>query len=346
MATIKEIAELAGVSTTTVSYALNRSGSVSESTRRKILRIVEEIGYQPNKTAVSLRTSKTRTIGVVAEDLTVFVTPEIVDGICEYAEQAGYHIILDNLRVFHKVGNSFQALSHYHDEIRQLTDATLHDTVDGILYVGIHCRDVAEIVSSFERPVACIYCYSSSANAYSFFVDDETAAFQATEHLIRLGHRRIAVLTGPVDSLPSQSRLRGYQKAILQNDIVINPHYFQVGDWSQESGYELAKRLFSLRSHPTAVFSLNDYMAFGVLQAAKEASLSVPEDVSVIGFDNQPVSRYCTPALSTLAPPLRELGSGAAASLIDLLEGRAVPRKGKAFACQYVERQSVAKARR
>ncbi len=343
MATIKEIAELAGVSSTAVSYALNNSGALSEKTRRRILDIVNEVGYRPNKAAVSLRTSRTKTIGVVAEDLTVFITPEIVDGICEYTEQAGYHIILDNLRVFPKIGNSFSTIEQYQEEITKLVDTTLRDSVDGIIYVGIHYRDVTEVVSTFGKPVACCYCFAQQRSVVgSFYIDDEAAAFEAAEHLIKLGHQKIGVVAGPVDSIPSQLRLRGYQKALLQYNIPINPFYTQVGDWEEASGYTAAEKMFSYSEKPTAIFAMNDQMGYGVLQKAMEMGLSVPEEISIVGFDDRFVSRYCSPRLSTIAPPLRELGRVTAARLIHSLEGKRGSVPLKFLKCNYIERESVA----
>ncbi len=342
MATIRDIAKKAQVSTATVSYVLNDSAQISEETREKVLKAVRELNYSPNNIAKSLKIKKTNTIGIITEDITVFNSPEIVDGINKYMEEQGYHIILNNLRLFKRLGNNFWNSTKYVKKINEIISVLLSRQIDGIIYIGAHTRDVSDIIKDINIPIVYTYCYSSGELDYSVNYDDQLGAYEATEYLIKLGHKRIGVITGLVDSIPCQERLKGYQKALEENNLIFNPSYIKVGDWEYESGYENAKELLSKKDRTTAIFAMNDLMAGGVIDAAREMGINIPKDLSLIGYDNRECSFFYVPKLTTVGLPLSEMGERSAKILIDLIDKKNTEETSIKIKCSIVERESAA----
>ncbi|WJP99065.1 LacI family DNA-binding transcriptional regulator [Geobacillus stearothermophilus] len=340
MVTLKDIAERAGVSTATVSYVLNNKGNVSEETRQRILNILNELEYKPNQIAKSLKMRKTSTVGVIAEDITVFNAPEIIDGINEYAEEHGFSILLTNLRLYKRVGNNFSDTEKYKPLITNALDSLLSKQVDGIIYIGIHPRDVTGLIRQIDKPLVYTYCFANSG--YSVNYDDELASFEATSYLIEKGHKRIALISGLIDSIPAHKRFNGYHNALMKHQLAFDPLYVKTGDWSYESGYKMAKDLLLQKVPPTAILAMNDLMAGGVLEACRELKVRVPEDVSVIGFDNRECSMYYTPKLTTMDLPLREMGYLSMEKILGLLDnkGQSLELNTK-LKCKLIERESV-----
>ncbi|RCW62420.1 LacI family DNA-binding transcriptional regulator [Halanaerobium sp. ST460_2HS_T2] len=343
MATIKDIAKKAGVSTATVSYVLNDSAQISKETREKVLKIVDEMNYKRNNIAKSLRTNKTNTIGVIVEDMTVFNSPQIIDGINRYVEEHGFHIILSNLRLNKKIGNSFEKAAKYSEEISETIDVLLTRQVDGIIYIGEHPRDVSGIIKNIDKPVVYTYCYSSEENSYSVNYNDKLASYQATNYLINLGHQRIAVISGMINSRPSHERLQGYQQALIDNNLNLDPALIRTGNWEYDTGFKLSKELLKSQNPPTAVFAFNDLMAVGVIDGAQSIGYKVPADLSVIGFDNREFSHFFKPKLTTIDLPLNKMGEKATKKLIDLIKERKIKRNSSKIECKLIERASVKK---
>ncbi|HEX3047640.1 MAG TPA: LacI family DNA-binding transcriptional regulator [Bacillota bacterium] len=345
MPNIKEISRLAGVSTATVSNVLNNSPKVTVETREKVLRVIRETKYRPNSIAKSLKVKRTNTIGVISEDITVFNTPEIINGIDEYTESCGFHIILNNLRLYKRLGNQYRDTNKYQKLIGETVQLLLNRQVEGIIYIGAHSRDMVNIISSLNIPLVYAYCYASDDMHYSVNYDDEGAAYHITKYLIGLGHRRIAVISGLYDSLQSQARFKGYQRALNDYHLLFNPSYLKSGDWEQKSGYCLGKELLSLTERPTAIFAMNDLMAAGVIDAAREAGIKIPQEISLVGFDNRECSSYFIPKLTTMVLPLNEMGKKSAEILIDVIKNKPPDYPGKSLQldCTLLERESVAK---
>jgi len=317
--TIKDIALLAQVSTATVSNVLNgRHDQVGPETRDKVMKIVKDTHYKPNRVAKSLRTSRTHTIGVIVEDITVFNTPPIVNGINLFAERHHYHIILNDLGLHSKIGHRFEEIARFKREIDAELDVMLSLQIDGIIYVGLHPRDVSGIVSRVSKPIVYADCYSRDTGQPSVVYDDRTATFEATRMLIRSGHREIAVISGPADSAATQSRLAGYKEALLEEGIEFQPARVQEGTWEYDSGVALCKQILSCTPRVTAVMAHNDLMAVGAMNAAQEEDLRVPGDLSVVGFDDRDFSQYTSPGLTTVRLPLRQMGYAAAEKLLTL----------------------------
>jgi Transcriptional regulators len=342
MLTIKEIANMANVSTATVSHVLNGTARVSEETRDRVLNVVREANYKPNNIAKSLKIRKTNSIGIITEDITVFNTPAIIDGINEYAEKYNYHIILNNIMLYKKVGNKYKDADKYTGMVSDIVDDLVGKQVEGIIYVGAHCRDVAGLIRNIPVPLVFAYCYSNGGANTSIYYDDEAAAYEITKYLINKNHKKIGIITGLLDSIQCQDRLKGFQRVLYENNILFNPQYLRVGDWEFDKGYIMGKELLGLQDPPTAIFSMNDIMAGGVIEAANELGLNIPRDFSLVGFDNRECSYSYSPRLTTMALPLNEIGKSAAETLIEVLKGNS-PERGKTvkLQCKLIERRSV-----
>jgi LacI family transcriptional regulator len=344
MVRLKDIAEKAGVSTATVSYVLNNKGNVSEETRKKILKILDELEYKPNQIAKSLKTRKTSTVGVIVEDITVFNAPEIIDGINECAEEHGFSILLTNLRLYKRIGNNFSNVDKCKHLITNAVDSLLSKQVDGIIYIGVHTRNVTGLISEIDKPLVYTYCFADSG--YSVNYDDEFASFEATNYLIEMGHRKIALISGLIDSIPAHERFNGYHKALMKHQLILNPSYVKTGDWSYESGYKMAKDLLQQKEPPTAILAMNDLMAGGVLEACRELGIQVPQDLSVIGFDNRECSLYYTPKLTTMDLPLRKMGAKSMEKILRLLNGESETiEMNTKLRCRLIVRESVSSPR-
>lgn len=341
MATIKDIAKKAGVSTATVSYVLNDNAQISKETRKKVLKVVKEMNYKRNNIAKSLRTNKTNTIGVIVEDMTVFNSPQIIDGINKYVENQGMHIVLSNLRLNKKIGNQYNRVKKYSEEIKETIDVLLTRQIDGIIYIGEHPRDVNSIISDVGKPLVYSYCYNSKKESYSVNYNDKKAAYQAVEFLINSGHKKIAVISGMTNSRSSLKRLEGYKKALQDNGLSSESGLIKNGDWEYESGCRLGREIMQKKERPTALFAFNDLMAAGAIDGAESLGFKVPEDLSVMGFDNREFSRFSKPALTTMDLPLTEMGEKAAEILIKLINEEKIEFKDISLECALIKRDSV-----
>ena len=341
MITIKEIARLTKVSTATVSNVLNgKSGAAGEAKAREITDLARNLHYTPNSLARSLQQKKTNTIGIITEDLTVFNTPEIVDGIDAYCEENGYDIILENMRLFKHYNNDFTDTPKHRELLDSMLRNMIAKQVEGIVYVGYHCREIAYLPSSVQVPFVYAYCYPKEGIYPSVMFDDEKAARDVTSLLIAKGHSRIGVICGPSESYHTQARLKGFYAALAEHGIARDDGLVVYGDWERPSGYHLAASL--LDSGVTAIFSFNDLMASGVYERASERGLRIGRDISLFGFDNRDISQGYIPALSTVEPPLHEIGRRSASIILNQIK-RCRPGKKRIYlACTIMERQSTA----
>lgn len=344
MATIKEIAKACGVSVATVSNILNGKPGASESTRELVLETVKKMDYMPNYVAKNLKMRNTRSIGVIAEDMTIFSIPDIIDGITEYCEKVEYQILLTNLRLFKKYNDFYYNRDDYYGSVRQEIKKFMAMQVEGIIYVTAHERIMRCIPENLPIPAVMAYGYTKSGRVPSVVVDDEQGAYEIVQYLIENGHERIGVITGKQDSLHMQARLLGYQKALRDNKLVYDPELVCAGDWTRESGYRETEGL--LDKEVTAIFCMNDLMAGGVYDRADELGLKIPGDLSVAGYDNRELSSYYKPPLTTINLPLHDVGYKAAEVMIGLLEGeKKVCEKEWIYQmpCERLIRQSVKK---
>lgn len=315
MATIKEIARLAHVSTATVSNVLNgKAGAAGPEKSAEIFEIARKLNYTVNVFARRLQRGKSNSIGIITEDLTVFNTPDIVDGIDEFCAEHGYDAILENMRLFKKFGNNFIDTPAHHALLDATLKSLLEKQVEGVIYVGYHCREISYVPQQLSVPLIYAYCYSSNATVPSVLMDDEKAGYDVTCRLIKQGYTNIGVICGPLTSYHTQKRLTGYQEALFDNNILYNAKIVMYGDWERASGYHYAPVL--LDAGVTAVFAFNDLMAGGFADWCRNHNIYPGADIAVFGFDNREVSRFYTPQLSTVALPLQEIGRQAASLVL------------------------------
>ena len=339
MATIKEISEKANVSIATVSKVMNGKGGVNENTRRMILDVARELNYRPNLNARNLKAGRSSTIGIITEDLTVFNAPEIVDGIAATCENAGYHYILGNLRFYKRYGNGPKNIDESNELVLSAVNDMLSKQVDGIIYIGCHSHVVVSLSQHADSKFVCAYCISGDPNIPSVIYDDEKAAYDVTELLLKYGDTRIGMITGPADSSHSSNRTRGHQRALFDYGIPYDPSLTLTGDWERDSGYALGEQL--IKSGVTAIFAQNDLMAMGVLDYCNANQINVGRDIRLIGFDNREMTSVCRPRLSTVEPPLFEIGQTAAKEMLNILSGGTPEQSRIKLDCTIIEREST-----
>ncbi len=298
---IKDIARAAGVSHSTVSRALSDSPLLNQATKARICRLAQEMGYSPDAAARSLVMGRTRTIGVVVTTIADPFAAEVVEGIERTAYAHGYSLIL--------------AASNDEPE-REIAAVEMlrSKRTDAVIVTSSRVGALhQERLRTAGVPVILLNSHSQQQmpNAYSVCVDDAHGGRLATEHLIGLGHRRIAHVTGPAGHSPSADRLAGYRDALTDAGIDYDPAYVVGGTGRLDSGHEAHLSLLALCERPSAVFCYNDMTAIGLLSAAREAGVAVPRDMAVVGFDDIPFAAYAAPPLTTVAQPMFELGERA-----------------------------------
>ncbi|WP_258804529.1 LacI family DNA-binding transcriptional regulator [Pseudarthrobacter sp. NS4] len=293
MPRLEDVADIAGVSHQTVSRVVNNHPNVSKATREKVEAAIAELGYRRNTAARSLVTRRSQTIGVLASELSQYGPANTLLGVEQAARDAGYFVSIAALREVSRDAIA-DAVSHFMDQ-----------AVDGIAVLVPH-SDTLLVLDDMQLSVPVVAVGSLGNNNVSgAMVDQRRGARLAVEHLIGQGHRQIGHVAGPPDWTDGAERAEGWREALSQAGL---PDGLLVeGDWSAGSGYDIGRTLGAQRS-ATAVFVGNDQMALGLLRAFAEAGVRVPDDVSVVGFDDQPESAYFTPPLTTVRQDFEELG--------------------------------------
>ncbi len=340
MANIKEVADACGVSIATVSNIFNGKGRVGDETRERILKIAKEMNYVPNLMAKNLKQRKTKVIGIITEDLTVFNCVGIIDGIHEYLEENNYTFILGNLRLYKKYDNKFyhseQYVSQVHEEFHVMKSAQ----VAGIIYICAHSHEINFLPQLENIPIVLAYGFSKDEKVPSVTYDDEKAAYDATVEMIEKGHTKIGLIMGEKISMHTTARFKGYQRALYDNGILCNPDLIFDGDWSREKGREAADIL--MKKGVTAIFAMNDEMAAGVYDYAHGNNIQIGKDLALVGFDNREICTAFLPALTTMAIPLSDIGRQAAELIINKLEDENFQIDHKNHVkCELIKRDSV-----
>lgn len=317
MVTIKDVARHANVSITTVSRVLNQTEhAVNPETRERVLSVIKELGFYPNAMARGLHQNKTKTIGLIVQDISNPYYPSIVRGVEDAAQELGYTVILANAY------RSRERTTKYLKVFRE-------KRVDGIIFTGGGAvKDAAE-ENFFERNSVATVVIGKSCNAKlpSVQVNNVQASREACEHLIRLGHKQIVTVTGPEDSTTAVDRLEGYRQALIAHEIPYREELILRSNFEFEGGYKAVEKIPEIgKNNATAIFAQNDMMAIGIMKALQEKGFKVPEDVAVVGFDNIPLASFVTPMLSTVAVPIYELGRTAMRIMSDLQSGHEVSR--------------------
>ncbi|MDF2941316.1 MAG: transcriptional regulator, LacI family [Herbinix sp.] len=342
MANIKEIAKACDVSISTVSNVLNNKKSVKAHTRELILETAKRMEYVPNYMAKNLKQKATQTIGIIAEDLTVFNCPEIVDGIHAYLEEMGYSFLLGNLRLYKKYGNKFYITENYKTQVIEEFRMMQAKQVNGIIYIGAHNREIHCIPNDLLIPVVIAYGFASDDNIPSVILNDEKAAYDATNALIEKGHQLIGVIAGEDKSIHTKERLRGFQRALYQHKLLYNPELIYQGNWVRASGYQGTAQLVQMGV--TAIFAMNDNMALGIYDYAYEHGIKIGSELSIIGMDNKEISTVLRPSLTTMALPLNEIGKQAARIIIEICKKQYRDDEHiHKIECNLVERESIGK---
>jgi LacI family transcriptional regulator len=328
--TIYDVARLAGVSTATVSRALNATGKIAPGTREAIDAAVEQLGYQPSAAARSLVTKSTQTIALLLPDITNPFYAELVSGIQERALESGHTMLLCTTEG---------------DPEREEQYLTLlrAKQVDGALVDGLVLPP--DRITHFVRdglPIVCLDRDIDSTSVPLVQVDNQLGAHLATDHLLELGHIRIAHVEGAPELGISHERVAGYLGAYHDLGLEPDAQLRAVGAFTEEGGYEATRQLLD-RSEFTAVFAANDLSALGVIHALVESGRRVPEDVSVVGFDDLRLSRFTTPPLTTVRQPAREIARRATQLLLDLAAGRTVDKLRHLLEPELVVRESTAR---
>lgn len=355
MVTLKEIARECGVSTATVSNILNGKKNVSSKTRDKVMQAVQKYGYRPNMLAKGLRKQRTYTIGLIAEDFTQFTVPFIVDGAMLAAERKGYRTVVQNLRLYARWhGSWFDNDRLVNTVLRPAVQELLSINVDGILYVAGHGRKIV-LPDTSGTPVVLVYAQPADDETPYTIINDSMAAYYATRYLTLRGHRKIGVIAGELDNMHTQLRLQGYQQALYEASILYNPGLVISGSWLKEGGFRAIGTLIG--QGVSAVFCMSDRMAGGVYQYCYQNNIRIGDELSIIGFDNEMISEYYVPGLTTMEIPLLRFGENAATQLFDRIEENEAWKKtcfrpelgdeltedghGIMLGCRLVERDSV-----
>jgi len=307
--TIREVADQAGVSIATVSRVLNGRGDVSPETRELVSRIIQERGYVANRNARGLSAGRTGLVGV----LVPLVFPVYFSAILSGASEALYE---HDLRVL------LSPTGHEHDREVTLIERLAHGLTDGALIVlpEESSEELERLLDAGYNFVVVDPRLRLNGRIPSVSAAHTSGADQAMRHLLELGHRRIAAITGPSGWVATEDRLRGYHAALAAAGILPDPALEVESDFEIAGGAKAAEELLDLADPPTAVFAFNDNLAIGAIQAARSRGLRVPEDLSVVGFDDSEHATIVSPALTTVRQPLAELGRTAVSLLTRLLE--------------------------
>lgn len=325
--TIAQIAQIAGVSVPTVSKVLNGRTDVAPPTRERVERIIEEYGFVRNRAARALRKGKTGLVDLLLPHLDDEYYLPILEGVAQVLREAGVRLVLT---------------ATYHEpeqEVRWIETVTDHST-DGILVV-LPSEEAIEHLEHSDLPFVLIHNMGGPhPSAPSVTITSWEGGFDATTHLIKLGHRRIAYIGKTASARDAIERIAGYRAALDVAQLPFDPQLQCDGNFTEADGYTAAKALLDLSEPPTAIFAGNDRQAAGVYRALHELGLAVPDDVSVIGFDNLPYTELMNPPLTTVHAPRLELGRTAATMLLRLIEGEPLEMPRVVLPTYFVERQS------
>lgn len=326
---IRVVARAANVSVATVSRVLNGTGPVRDATRRRVLEAVEELAYVPHSAARSLSTRRTQSVGVLLPDLHGEFFSELIRGIDLTARRAGFHVLVSG--------------SHSDPAEVEAVLRTLHGRVDGLIVLATGLSgDVRAARLPRRMPIVLLNESDPRGGHDSIRIDNRGGARSATEHLLELGHRRLAMIRGPEENSDAAERLQGFRDALAAHGLAAEPRWLLEGDFREESGYRAGAALAGLEPRPTAVFAANDAMAIGCLQALRERGLAVPADVALAGFDDIPISRFLSPPLTSVRVAIAEMGGRAMERLIQAIErDPATPRHHEVVAATLVVRAST-----
>ncbi len=330
MATIKDVARLAGVSTTTVSHVINKTRFVAEATQEKVLEAVKELNYAPSAVARSLKCNTTRTIGMLVTQSTNLFFSEVIDGVESYCYRQGYTLILCN------TGGIYEKQRDY---IRMLAEKR----VDGILVMcSDFTQELSEMLDSHKDIPKVIMDWGPEALKADKIIDNsELGGYLATKHLIEHGHKDIACLSGHLDKLACKERIVGFRRAMAEANLQVEENWILEGNFECDTAVLAADKIIAMDKMPTAVFCFNDTMALGLMSRLQQKGIRIPEDISVIGYDNIELAEYFSPPLTTIHQPKRRVGKNAFEILLERIKNKDHDRRVFEMHPEIVERDTV-----
>ena len=333
--TMADVARLAGVSPTTVSFVFNErpDSGIPEATQQRVREAVEELGYRPNRQASGLRTKRTHTIGFVTDEIAVGpFAGRTISGALDLAWGRGHLMLIVNTSRNTRV-------------LRLAVEELLDRQVDAIVFAAVGTRSATLPAAVRHVPTVLVNCFSPRGTLPAVLPDEIAGGQVATQELIDAGHRRIAHITGLPGSWATRKRLKGYHAALAAAGIAVEDHLVRAGDYHTDSGYERTRELLALQQPPTAIFCGNDRMALGAYFAVNEAGLRIPSDISIVGYDDQEeLASALRPGLTTVLLPYYDLGRWA---VQQVLSGSVPSLPARTYLpCPLVRRRSVGPANR
>lgn len=309
--TIKDLAKKLSISASTVSRALKDHPDISIATKKAVNELAKQLNYQPNTIALSLKQSKTNTIGVIIPEIAHFFFSTVVSGIEDIAYSNGYNVIIT------------QSNESYAKEVID-TQALFNSRVDGMLVsVARDTKNYDHFTQLIQREMPFVFFdrVVEGVNACKVIVDDEQGAYEATQHLIEQGYKRIAHLAGPQNLIISQNRLNGYKAAIADNKYMIDDRIIRTcGLGTYEEAEQITNELLDAPLPPDAIFANNDVAAYGAMTAIKKRKMKIPEEIAIVGFSNWRFSGLIEPALSSVTQPGFKMGQEATKLLLKQIE--------------------------
>lgn len=327
--TIKDIAKKADVSVTTVSRVLNNKPDVGDDTRAKILKIIDQLNYNPNSVARGLVMQKTHTIGLIIPDISNPFFPQVARAVEDKAQKLGYSVIFfntdNNLEREKKAVELFQSKQ-----------------VDGLIVsLSLGNEAVLKTLKAADYPVVQIDRSASDKLYPLVSIDNQNSAYQLVEYLFKKGHRKIAHISGDLNTTTAQARMKGYKEALKDYKLELNSDYIIKGDYSQQSGLKAMEKLLNLTERPTAVFAANDLSAAGAYKAIFAAGLEIPQDIAVAGHDDIDIASLLRPELTTMRQPKYDLGEKALTVLMEMIENNKFNLKNQILETNLIIRESV-----
>jgi len=327
---MRDVAEKAGVSITSVSHFINDTRPISDALKTQIEHAMLDLHFQPNALARSLRLKQTNSVGIIVPDSANPFFASVTRSIEKALFAHQYNVILGN-----SDGNLDRALLY----LKVMTERQ----VDGLIFIDVGAP--SDILNNALRnltiPILLIDRIVPGVEVDYVTVTNIQGGFDATQHLISLGHRRIACVTGPQGLTASIDRVAGYRRALNKATIPLNDDLIFTGDFQFESGYEGAHHLLGLSPRPTAIFACNDLMAVGVIRAATELGIDVPTQLSVVGFDDIPLAKFSSPTLTTVSQPTEEIGMMTAKRLLERMQNQELPPEQQILKTQLLIRQTT-----
>lgn len=332
--TINDVAKLAAVSIKTVSRVMNNEPSVRDATREKVQAAIDQLQYQPNLAARSLAGTKSYNIAFIYDNPNAYYVIDMQNGILSECKKQGYELLIHPCNSkSERIKEELTAMVQ-HSRVAGIVMtppfSEMPDIVESLSALGV---DIIRIVSGKEKPDELSPCV---------MINDRDAAQNVTQHLIDLGHKNIGFINGGMEHMSSHERLDGYKEAMRTNDLIIDENLIISGEYSFESGVQGANKLLAKDKRPTAIFACNDEIAAGALFAARLMNINIPEQLSIIGFEDSPFSRQTWPKLTTAHQPNRTIAQHAAALLIAATRKQKLPDTCESFIPELVIRDSTA----